>query len=333
MEELEGLTPAALARLVDGSGRARNVWRSLAAGHDPGLDPSLSRSVKARLGETVRRVTLTEDGNVVAGCGTAKLRFALHDGQRIETVVIPSETRSTVCVSTQVGCARGCTFCVTATMGLERGLSAGEIVGQVLAGRAWARARAFPPVTNVVYMGMGEPLDNLDAVRRSIEILCAREALDVGPSHVTLSTVGTSPDAIRETAGLPVQLAWSLHAVDDALRRRLIPTARFAPAELRQAFIDRLRPGNDGLFVEVTLIRDVNDADHHAYALADFLEPFRDCRVNLLPMNSGRAGLEPTTAERAVAFRQVVRSRGRFCAIRRPRGADRSAACGQLAVI
>jgi 23S rRNA (adenine2503-C2)-methyltransferase len=176
-------------------------------------------------------------------------------------------------------------------------------------------------------MGMGEPLDNLEAVEKSIAVLCAPRALGLGPAHITLSTVGTTPEAILATRELPVQMAWSLHAVDDALRRTLIPTTRYSAAELRDAFIER----GSGLFVEVTLMQGVNDALHHADAMADFLEAFTEpVRVNLLPMNVGREGLEPSSERRAVAFRQHLRGRGYFCAIRQPRGLDASAACGQL---
>ncbi len=333
MIELEGLSPRALVEVAGGSGRARQVWRSLLAGLDPLEDETLSSALRRRLSERTRLTTLALDHRQVADCGTTKLRFVLADGKRIETVLIPSERRSTICVSTQAGCARGCIFCVTATMGLERSLSIGEIVGQVTSGIREGAKHGRPPVKNVVFMGMGEPLDNLDAVKGSIEILCAPEAAALGPSHITVSTVGPSPDAILETVDLPVRLAWSLHAVDDALRRRLVPTARHSTDELRAAFLERLRRSGGGLFVEMTLIDGVNDEPEHAAALADFLAPFEAPRVNLLPMNLGRAGLAPSSEARTASFRDHIRARGLFCAIRRARGTDRNAACGQLAVV
>ena len=247
----------------------------------------------------------------------------------METVLIPSQRRTTVCVSTQVGCARGCIFCLTATMGLERGLTPGEIVAQVTGAIREARQQGLPPVRNVVYMGMGEPLDNLAAVEKSLAVLCSPRALGLGPAHITLSTVGTTPEAILKTRDLPVQMAWSLHAVDDGLRRKLVPTARHSTVELRRAFIER----GSSLFVEITLMEGVNDEPHHADELAEFLKPLpAPVRVNLLPMNAGREGLEPSSEPRALAFRQRVREQGFFCAIRRPRGLDASAACGQLVV-
>jgi 23S rRNA (adenine2503-C2)-methyltransferase len=218
-------------------------------------------------------------------------------------------------------------------MGLERGLTAGEIVGQVLLATREVLAAHLPAIRNVVFMGMGEPLDNLDAVRTSIAVLCAPSGFALGPTHITLSTVGTTPAAILATRDLPVQLAWSLHAVDDTLRLRLVPTMRHSTEALRQAFLDRLSETGGSLFVEMTLMDGVNDALHHADELTLFLAPFSpSVRVNLLPMNAGREGLRASPEPRVVAFRQRLRDRGVFCAIRRPRGVEASAACGQLVI-
>ena len=329
MVELEGLTPEELTEILGGTERARSVWICVAGGEDPLADLRLSDSLRARLRESTRPVHLETERRDVASCGTMKLRLELADGKRIESVLIPTEHRTTVCVSTQAGCARGCIFCVTATMGLERGLTPGQIVGQVTLAIREARIAGLPPVRNVVFMGMGEPLDNLDSVKKSIAVLCAPRALGLGPAHVTLSTVGTTPRAILQTRDLPVRLAWSLHAVDDAVRRKLIPTARHSTVELRQAFIER----GSSLFVELAMMAGVNDALHHADELAEFLEPFSEpVRVNLLPMNAGREGLTPSPESRVVAFRERMREHGWFCMIRRARGLDASAACGQLAV-
>lgn len=329
MVDLEGLTPEELAEVLGGSGRARSIWNAMLRGVDPVEDASASAALRSRFREAIRPVHLAVERRDIATCGATKLRYVLEDGKRIETVLIPSARRTTVCVSTQAGCARGCLFCLTATMGLERGLTPAEIVGQVTAAIREARQRDLPPVRNVVYMGMGEPLDNWEAVDRSLRILCSPRALGLGAAHVTVSTVGTSPEAILATRRVPVQMAWSLHAVDDELRRKLVPTARHSTVELRHAFLQR----GASLFVEVALMEDVNDALRHADELAEFLRPFTvPVRVNLLPMNPGRGGLVASSEARATAFRQRVRERGFFCAIRRPRGVEASAACGQLVV-
>lgn len=323
--------PRELATLLGGSGRARLVWQSLREGRDPFRDLGLSDRLRHRLAEDFAGPPTVIEERFVSSCGTRKLRLALERDARVETVLIPSAGRTTVCVSTQAGCARGCIFCLTATMGLSRNLSTEEIVGQVVVAIAEAKESALPAVRNVVFMGMGEPLDNLDAVRRAISLLCDQRTLGIGPRHVTLSTVGTTPEDIRATRDIRVQLAWSLHSVDDELRRKLVPTMRHSTSSLRDAFLDVL--AGEALFVEVTLIDDVNDTLRHADELASFLAPLRPgVRINLLPMNPGRSGLTPSSDSSTVAFRQRLRERGFFCAIRRPQGLEQNAACGQLVV-
>jgi 23S rRNA (adenine2503-C2)-methyltransferase len=329
--ELEGLTPPELAEVLGGTGRARLVWSCLRQGGDPTADARLSRPLRLRLQTHTRPTTLSTERSVVTSGGTRKLRLRLGDGRLIETVLVSSGRRMTVCLSTQAGCARGCIFCLTATMGLERNLTAGEIVGQVTTAIAEAQRCALPPLRNVVFMGMGEPLDNLEAVRKALAVLCHPGALGLGPRHVTLSTVGTTPEAILSARDLPVQLAWSLHAVEEELRRRLVPKVRHSPTLLRQAFLESLADSGSSLFVEMTLIEGLNDGPRHAEALADFLSPLPPgVRVNLLRMNPGRSGLSPSPEPAVLSYRDRLRARGYFCLIRRPRGLEASAACGQL---
>ena len=328
---LECLTPDELSEVVGGTGRARAVWRAMREGRDPYGAEQMSRPVRLRLEERTCSTYLALERCEIASCRTRKFRFRLADGKRIETVLIISERRTTVCVSTQVGCGRGCIFCLTATMGLKRSLTAGEIVGQVVRAIADASRAALPPVRNVVFMGMGEPLDNLEPLRRAISILCDHRALGLGPGHITLSTVGTTPEAILSTRDLKVQLAWSLHAVDDGLRRRLIPTMRHSTTDLREAFLERLKSGSSSLFVEMTLMEGLNDAPHHADELAEFLLPFPPgVRINLLAMNPGRSAVTPSPAARLIGFRRRLCEHGFFCSIRQPKGLDANAACGQL---
>jgi 23S rRNA (adenine2503-C2)-methyltransferase len=336
LAELEGTSRSALTDLLEGSGRAASVWRLLRDGIDPFAEAggALSSSLLGRLAKRTRPATLMLERVDAAECGTRKLRFGLSDERKIETVLIPGSERTTVCVSSQAGCARGCIFCVTATMGLERGLTVGEITGQVVRAVGEARRASLPPVTNVVFMGMGEPLDNFAAAKDAIGILCDPQALAFAPRHVTFSTVGTTPEAILRIRELsaPVKIAWSVHAVEDTLRRRLVPTMRHSMVALREAFLE-ITKGGRTLFLEMALMHEVNDGLEHAEALATFFAPFSAAvRVNLLPMNQGRVGLAPSSEARTLAYRQCLREKGYFCAIRRPRGLAASAACGQLAV-
>ena len=331
--DLLSLTVAELGEVLGGSGRSRAVWASLRAGADPLATDALGARARERLRERCRLPVAGVERRTVAACGTRKLLLALEDGGAVEMVVIPGRGRSTVCVSVQVGCARQCTFCVTATMGLGRSLGAGEIVEQVLLARREVHEHGVPELRNVVYMGMGEPLDNLEATRRSVAVLVDPHALAVPPRHITVSTVGTSPQRIWAARDLSAGLAWSVHAVDDRLRRELVPSTRHAMTELRDAFLRVMQHRNATLFVEMALIDGVNDGDEHGRALAAFLEPFLpEVRVNLLPLNAGRAGLRPSPPARVTAFQDILRAAGYFCMVRTSRGQDEGAACGQLAV-
>jgi 23S rRNA (adenine2503-C2)-methyltransferase len=312
-------TVASLASAI-GPGRARAVFRALARGDDPfeHLPRGTLRRIPANRLElpSIARQARDDDG-------TAKLLLDLAGGGSIETVLIPSRSRTTLCVSTQVGCARGCSFCLTATMGLARNLEAQEIVAQLFIGIRAARALAMPPLTNVVFMGMGEPLDNPSAVRTALEIMTG--GFGVGPGHVTVSTVAPSPKAVALLRGWPCRIAWSMHAARDDVRRRLIPTARHSPAELARAFADLAVP----LFAEITLIDGVNDADADADAAADlFARHPAEVRINLLPMNPIGTGLR--ASGRVDAFEARLRDRGFYTKVRTPRGRTLDAACGQL---
>jgi len=330
--DLLGLTVAELGELLGGSGRARKVWAALRDGVSPFGPDLLGKRAQAHLHQRCHGALATVTGRSQASCGTRKLLLTLADDSAVEMVVIPGRGRSTVCVSVQVGCARQCTFCVTATMGLGRSLSAGEIVHQVLLARDEVRRDGLPPLRNVVFMGMGEPLDNLDATRQSIAVLLDAHGLAIAPRHVTVSTVGTSPRAIWAARDLPVCMAWSVHAVDDELRRRLVPTTRHSMVELRDAFVRVMEHRHALLFVEMALMADVNDGEEHAEALADFLIPFLpEVRVNILPINPGRSPYRPSPPSRVTRFQELLRARELFCMVRTSRGQDENAACGQLA--
>ena len=260
--------------------------------------------------------------------GTTKWVLALADGQRIETVYIPDGRRSTVCVSSQVGCALDCAFCATAQQGFNRNLTVGEIIGQV-----WHATREFGrPPTNVVMMGMGEPLANFAAVVKAMDIMQDDLTYMLAKSRVTLSTAGIVPNIYRLREVSDVSLAVSLHAPDNDLRDELVPINRKYPLqELIPACRDFVR--NDKrrkITWEYVMLDGVNDSDRHAKSLLRLLVGVPS-KVNLIPFNPFPGSSYATSpSDRIEAFRQRL-LRGGIMAIRRkPRGRDIDAACGQL---
>ena len=276
-----------------------------------------------------------------AADGTRKLLFHLPAtaGARpaaIESVLIPRHDRAggarerlTLCISSQAGCAMGCAFCATARLGLVRNLRPGEIVGQVRA----ALAEAAPePITNVVFMGMGEPLHNYDAVRTACEILTADWGFAVSPRRITVSTVGLAPLIPRFIAETRVNLAVSLSATTDAVRARLMPVDRRWPlAALLAACREVPIPRRKRITFEYVMLAGVNDADADAARLVGLLHGLR-AKVNLIPFNPfPGAGFTPSPPERIVRFQGALRRAGVQATVRESRGGDIQAACGQLA--
>ena len=264
--------------------------------------------------------------------GTEKFLIGLQDGRQVESVFIPRTPHDTFCVSTQVGCAMGCAFCLTATMGLVRNLTAGEIVGQVrvLAGALGLRDSRF----NIVFMGMGEPLHNYDATMAAVRILADEHGFAVHPRRITVSTVGLVP-AIERLAGEDVmpRLAVSLHAPTDEQRAALVPVNRKYPiADIIEA-CRRFPPARRGrITFEYVLLAGVNDSREDARNLAALLQGLH-VKVNLIPLNPA-AGIpfERPSDERIDAFGRTLAERGITVMVRKSRGRDIRAACGQLAV-
>ena len=259
--------------------------------------------------------------------GTQKFLFRLPDGQGIEAVAIPEENRTTLCISSQAGCALQCAFCATGRMGFQRNLDVWEIAAQV---REMRLIESPVSVTNVVFMGMGEPLMNWRAVDPVLTILNQPAGLGIGARHITVSTVGVLP-GIAALARRPEQfrLALSVHAPDDALRRTLMPiNLKYPLADLvaaASAFSRRVT-------FEYVMLGGVNDAAEHAAQLASLA---RQCGafVNLIPLHAGGTQeFRATSPERIAHFAREVRRRGVEVAIRKSRGSDIAAACGQLRV-
>ncbi len=264
--------------------------------------------------------------------GTRKLAVRLADGGVVETVLIPmGEGRFSQCVSTQLGCALDCKFCYTGTLGLSRNLTPGEIVDQVVVGR-----RAVPDgarVTHVVYMGMGEPLHNLDAVVRSLDPLCDPDGCGFSPRRITISTSGLVPQIDKLGRTAPVNLAVSLNASSDEVRDRIMPINRRYPIdELIAALVRYPLPARRKMTIEYVLLGGVNDSEEDARRLARRLRPLsRRVRVNLIPWNpfAGPGYDRPGDAEVA-AFRRILDAAGYTVTLRVTKGLDIDAACGQL---
>jgi 23S rRNA (adenine2503-C2)-methyltransferase len=351
MASLYDLTRDALGELLSDQPRYRvdQVWQGLYA-RGAALDEltDVPRAVRTRLADTAP-LALQPLAESVADRGeTVKWLWGLHAGDTnsrdeigaapdvvsIETVLMHYDDRTTVCVSTQAGCAMGCGFCATGQAGFARQLSTGEIVEQVVRARQRAHQRADPRrVSNVVFMGMGEPLANYDRTWEAIERLHG----DMGLSarHLTVSTVGIIP-GIRRLAGesLPVNLAVSLHAANDELRDRLVPiNTRYPLAALAEACADYLEAKGRRLSFEWALIDGINDRPVDARELAAFARPLR-AHVNVIPLNPTPGfPMRGSTPERVEGFRDALRALGVNVTVRQNRGTDINAACGQLRAI
>ena len=319
MEHLAGLTRSALQTLGLGPGQARALVAWFAG---RGEATRAAAAFDARL-----------PGAEVARDPDGTLRFGvrLADGALVETVLIHqaanhtrSKERYTVCLSSQAGCARGCVFCETGRLGLQRNLTAAEIVAQyALAARHLGRRP-----TNVVFMGMGEPLDNLESVLAAIAVLTEPAGFAVPERRITVSTVGIVPRMDELYARTKAQVAVSLHALEPRARRALLPVARKWPlAELRAAIARCPR----AVLLQWTLIEGVNDRDEDADALADFARGL-DVRVNLIPLNPGpRDDQRAPPLGRCRAFQRRLLDAGVRTLLRMPHGQGIGGACGQLA--
>jgi 23S rRNA (adenine2503-C2)-methyltransferase len=338
---LLGLTSEALTAFFAGLGekpfRAAQVLQWI---HRFGVDDfetmtNLSKALRTKLAEVaeIRGPDVALDR--IAADGTRKLLLRLSDGNCIETVFIPEANRGTLCVSSQVGCTLNCAFCATGAQGFNRNLETHEIIGQL-----WVTSRLLGPeaqgerhITNVVMMGMGEPLLNFDNVIPAMQLMLDDNAYGLSKRRVTLSTAGMVPmiDRLRDT--LPVSLAVSLHATRDALRNEIVPLNRKYPiAELLDAcrrYIDN-QP-HRRITLEYILLDGVNDTDQDARELAALLRDVPS-KINLIPYNPFPQGrYQRSSAARVDRFRQILIDAGYTTVTRRTRGDDIDAACGQLA--
>src|SRR5215207_1666644 len=306
--------------------RARQAWEWTAGGAG-GYDEmtNLPVALRSRLADAVPFSTLTLAHEAHARDGTVKALFHTHDGRPVEAVLMRyRDGRRSVCVSSQSGCPLTCTFCATGQMKFGRNLTASEILDQVL------HFRRIEPLNHLVFMGMGEPLMNLDSVLAACERLP-----DVGIAHskIGVSTVGWIPGIDRMAEeGPPVRLALSLHAADEALRSELMPVNdRYPLRDVLDACLRWHERRRRQVFVEYLMLDGVNDRHEQALALAELLEPRRAFKVNLIPYNPTDASYRGSGRDAIAAFRAALEERGVRTSVRLTRGRDIAAACGQLA--
>ncbi|HIE32951.1 MAG TPA: 23S rRNA (adenine(2503)-C(2))-methyltransferase RlmN [Thermodesulfobacteriaceae bacterium] len=289
------------------------------------LREKLSEIAEIRLPEVINRKISTD--------GTAKLALKLYDEEVIECVLIPERDHFTLCVSTQVGCAMGCRFCLTGRMGFRRNLSTGEIVSQVLVALGFMDEAGLKnkPLRNIVFMGMGEPLANYRNLVKALKILTHPKGLHFAKKRTTVSTVGLVPQMRTLAEEFPVAIAISLHAPDNELREKLIPATRRYPIEeiLEACRVYPLRKGARITF-EYVLLRGVNDHLWHARKLAELLRGI-PAKINLIPFNPHpELPFKRPCEERIRRFQEILLSEGYVAMIRKSKGLDIGAACGQL---
>ncbi|MDA1257844.1 MAG: 23S rRNA (adenine(2503)-C(2))-methyltransferase RlmN [Chloroflexi bacterium] len=334
--------------------RARQLWRALYHDGAPSFADMTTLSKYLR-SDLEKRFTIAPFEPVMelrsSDGSTDKVLFRLPDGELIETVLMRygldghRRARRTVCISTQAGCALGCTFCATGQQGFRRQLGPGEIVAQVLHMRRVIRSEnaelvagggakkdEVPEITNVVFMGMGEPLANYGNTMQSISVMNHAQGMNIGARHLTVSTVGLVPE-IRKLAREPYQLnlAVSLHAPDDDSRSRTMPiNKRYPIARLMHACRDYIELTNRRIFFEYVLLKHENDTPEHARKLAALLDGMM-CHVNLIPVNPTENGpYERPEDKRTAVFREILRHAGIANTVRQEKGIDINAGCGQL---
>ena len=308
-----------------GSQVVPHLWQKPVAGFDQMTDLSVAFRAKLSAHFTLPRLALETEQQSTDG--TRKFLFRMHDGQAIETVAIPDGDRMTFCISSQAGCALQCSFCATGAMGFARNLAVHEIAGQV---RELALLEVPVRASNIVFMGMGEPLMNWKAVDRVLTILNDAKGFGIGARHIVVSTVGVLPGIVAlGQRKEQFRLALSIHAPSDELRATLMPVnTKYPLADVLEAAskFDRR------VTFEYVMLGGVNDAPQHAEQLASLA---RGCKafVNLIPLHPGGAmGFTPTSPEAIAKFARKIRNLGVEVAIRKSRGKDIAAACGQLRV-
>lgn len=342
---LTGLNCVELGEFLKGLGepayRARQIFAGLHQRRLRAIDEmtDLPKQLRSTLNERATAATLTLKSRYLSSDGTRRYLLKTHDDLPVETVFIPEERRDTICFSSQSGCPLQCTFCLTAQLGLLRSLTPGEIIEQIIVALndAYGVGARTPHGTNLVGMGAGEPFLNFESLMKAIQMMAEPNGLHIVPNRVTVSTAGVVP-RIRELATIPGRphLAVSLAAPTDELREELMPINKKWPlAELLSAckdFEKSLRRG-ERLTFEYVMLDGINDSEEQARQLANLLNHYElRAKVNLIPHNPAEPlPYRPSLPERVEAFGAVLESKGIQYFVRKPRGRDILAACGQLA--
>ncbi len=343
--QLTGLSQPEMVSFVETMGepayRGRQLFAALQHRRLRSFDDisDLPKDLRTRLNQVAQAATLSVESQYLSTDGTRRYLMKTHDGLPVETVFIPEERRDTICFSSQSGCPLQCTFCLTAQLGLLRSLTAGEIVEQIqiALNDAYGTGVKTPRGTNLVAMGAGEPLLNLDELLKALRVMADPQGLHIVPNRVTVSTAGVVPRILElaKTTDRP-HLAISLAAATDELRDVLMPINKRWPLEellsACKTFEKTLKPG-ERLTFEYVLLDGVNDSDEQARQLANLLNRHNiKAKVNLIPHNAAEPlPYRPSNAETVERFKHILESKGVHTYVRRPRGRDIFAACGQLA--
>jgi 23S rRNA (adenine2503-C2)-methyltransferase len=336
MTDLRDLSREQLAGLLSGLGekpfRLGQLLRWLYRGRvrDFAAMSDLSQSLRQRLSQEAVLGWLEPDRVITSDDGARKLIFSLADGARIESVLIPEADHYTLCLSTQAGCRMGCAFCRTGQSGLARNLRPGEISGQILSAQELISQENLP-LTNLVFMGMGEPLDNLDNLLIALEHILSSQGLGFSQRRVTVSSAGLLEQLRLLGQASPVSLAISVNAPDDQLRSRLMPiNRRYGLDDLKAVLLTYPLKPTRRITLEYILLAGVNDSPEQAQALARWCRGLR-CKVNLIPFNShpGSPWQAPEESH-TLAFQEILLQNNLTALLRRSRGRDVGAACGQL---
>ncbi len=343
METLLGKTETELCAYVQALGeaafRGKQLYQSLYQRRVIELAQmtNLSKSLRDKLAASAP-ITETQITNVfISTDGTRRYLLALGDGQQVEAVFMPEERRDTICISCQVGCAVGCTFCMTAQLGIKRNMTAGEIVAQVILvlNEVYGAGQSPAHGTNLVFMGMGESFLNYDEVMKAIRLLCDEKGLGIAPRRITVSTSGVIPK-IKQFGAEEIRprLAISLSGTTDEQRTGLIPlNKRYGLDELMATLRAYPLRERERLTFEYVMLDGVNDSDEDARRLAKLIHKNHlRAKVNLIPHNPApELAYQASSPERIAHFQQTLNAHGVDAYLRRPRGQDISAACGQLA--